>query len=149
MNVTLRSAVPVDVAECGRICYEAFRTLADQHGFARDFPSADIAVGVLGMLINHPGFYGVVAEANDTIIGSNFMDERSRIFGIGPISVDPTVQDKGIGRLLMKDVLRRASEQQAAGVRLVQAGYHNRSLHSTPLLASRRGSRYRSCKARR
>jgi N-acetylglutamate synthase-like GNAT family acetyltransferase len=128
MNVTLRSAVPVDVAECGRICHEAFRTLADQHGFARDFPSADIAVGVLGMLINHPGFYGIVAEANDAIIGSNFMDERSRIFGIGPISVDPAVQDKGIGRLLMKDALRRASEQQAAGVRLVQAAYHNRSL---------------------
>jgi predicted N-acetyltransferase YhbS len=128
MNVTIRRAVPEDAPECGRICYEAFRTLADQHGFARDFPSVDVAVAVLRMLINHPNFYGIVAEANGAIIGSNFMDERSPIRGIGPISIDPSIQNQGTGRRLMQAMLTRVSDQRSVGVRLVQAAYHNRSL---------------------
>jgi predicted N-acetyltransferase YhbS len=128
MDVTLRRAVAEDAPECGRVCYEAFKTLADQHGFARDFSSADAAALLLGMLIEHPGFYGMVAEADGRIVGSNFMDERSTILGIGPISVDPAAQNKGTGRLLMEGILNRASDRQAAGVRLVQAAYHNRSL---------------------
>jgi hypothetical protein len=56
------------------------------------------------------------------------MDERSAIFGIGPITVDSTFQNAGVGRQLMLDVLARRRERGAAGVRLVQAAYHNRSL---------------------
>ena len=74
----------------------------DAHGFPRDFPSADVAVDVLRMLLEHPGFYGVVAERDGTIIGSNFLDERSTIVGIGPITVDPAVQNQGVGRRLMQ-----------------------------------------------
>jgi hypothetical protein len=80
------------------------------------------------MLIGAPGFYGVVAEEAGTIVGSNFMDERSPIFGIGPISVAPEVQNHAVGRRLMCAVLDRAAAKKAAGIRLVQAGYHNRSL---------------------
>jgi hypothetical protein len=56
------------------------------------------------------------------------MDERSPIFGIGPISVTPGVQNRAIGRRLMDAALDRAAAQKAVGIRLVQAGYHNRSL---------------------
>jgi len=128
MNNTLRRATPEDAPECGRICYEAFRALSDAHGFARDIPSVEVAVGFLRMLIGHPGFYDVVDEREGKIVGSNFMDERSPILGIGPVSVDPAVQNQGVGRGLMQDVLNRAVARQAAGVRLVQASYHNRSL---------------------
>ena len=80
------------------------------------------------MLIGAAGFYGLVAEEAGKIVGSNFMDERSPIFGIGPISVAPGVQNRAIGRGLMDAMLDRAAAQKAAGIRLVQAGYHNRSL---------------------
>ena len=63
----------------------------------------------------------VVAEQPGRIVGSNFMDERSPILGVGPISVDPAVQNGGIGRRLMQDVLDRAAAKNARGVRLVQA----------------------------
>jgi hypothetical protein len=56
------------------------------------------------------------------------MDERSVIHGIGPITIDPEVQNRGVGRKLMEAVLDRAAERGAAGVRLVQAAFHNRSL---------------------
>lgn len=79
-------------------------------------------------MLTNQGFYSVVAEINGQVIGSNFMDERSTIAGIGPITVDPKVQNRQVGRLLMLDTLKRAAEQQHPGVRLVQAAYHNRSL---------------------
>jgi hypothetical protein len=80
------------------------------------------------MLIAHPGFYGVVAEQDGRVLGSNFLDERSPIGGIGPITVDPAAQNAGIGRRLMEAVLNRAAAQKLAGIRLVQDGFHNRSL---------------------
>ena len=128
MDIMLRPAAPRDAAHGGRILYEAFKTLADRHGFPPDFPSAEVGAGLVGMLIEHPGFYGVVAERNGELLGTNFMDERSIVSGIGPISVDPSAQNAGVGRLLMQDALDRAAGQKAAGVRLLQAAYHNRSL---------------------
>jgi GNAT superfamily N-acetyltransferase len=80
------------------------------------------------MLLGHPAFYSVVAESDGHVVGSNFLDERSRIVGVGPITVDPAIQDRGVGRVLMHDVMRRAAERDAPGVRLLQVAYHNRSL---------------------
>ena len=124
----LRRAVPDDAAACGQICYAAFSAINDAHGFPREFPSAEVTVGLLRMLLEHPGFYGVVAERDGTIIGSNFLDERSAIVGVGPISVDPAVQNQGVGRRLMQDVIDRAASRQVPGVRLCQAAFHRRSL---------------------
>jgi predicted N-acetyltransferase YhbS len=128
MDPTLRAPTADDVAECGRICFEAFNAIADRHNFPHDFPSADVATGLISYLVGHPGIYGVVAERDGQVVGSNFMDERSAIAGIGPITVDPNGQDRGVGRALMGAVLDRAADRGFAGVRLVQAGYHSRSL---------------------
>jgi hypothetical protein len=48
-----------------------------------------------------------------------------------------TVQERGIGRRLMQDVLDRAAEQKFPGVRLLQAGFNNRSLCLYTMLRSR------------
>ena len=127
-GVSLRPARPEDAPTLGRICYEAFESISSRHSFPRDFPSAEAATGFLAGLLAHPGFYAVVAELDGRIVGSNFLDERSVIAGVGPITVDPGVQDRGVGRRLMLDVLDRAEARRFAGVRLVQAGYHTRSL---------------------
>src|SRR3954471_14862615 len=128
MGIELRRGAPDDSVTCGRIAFEAFKSLAERHGFPPDFPSPEIASGLLSMLVQHPGFYGVVATADGEIAGSNFMDERSQIVGIGPITVDPATQKRGVGRLLMEHVLDRAAERRAPGVRLVQSGYNNQTL---------------------
>ncbi len=128
MNVQVREAVPADWQACGRICYEAFATLADRHGFPHDFPTVAAASEPIRWLIDHPRIYGVVAEADGIVLGSNFLDERGPISAIGPISVDPTAQDRRVGRMLMEAVLERAVKQGAPGVRLLQIAYHNRSL---------------------
>src|SRR6266404_4782841 len=68
------------------------------------------------------------AEKDGNVVGSNFLDERGPIAGVGPITVDPAAQNQTIGRRLMSAVLDRASERHAAGVRLLQSAFHNRSL---------------------
>ena len=127
-GLALRPALPEDSSVCGKICYEAFSTLNGTHGFPCDFPGPEAATGVLSMMFSHPGFYCVVAESDGRIVGSNCLDERSIIAGVGPITVDPSAQSLGVGRKLMQAVMDRANEQGAAGIRLVQAAFHNRSL---------------------
>jgi predicted N-acetyltransferase YhbS len=128
MSVILRPGVPADAAACGAICFEAFKSIASAHNFPPDFPSAEIATSLMKMLLAHPGVYAVVAERDGKVLGSNFLDERGPIAGIGPITVDPAAQNRAIGRRLMLDVIERCARRGVAGVRLLQSAYHNRSL---------------------
>jgi len=128
MEIKLRSGEPGDANTCGKICHDAFAAIANQHNFPPDFPAVEVAQGVLSMLLSHPDFYSVVAELDGKIAGSNFLDVRSQVAGIGPITVDPEVQNQQIGRKLMVDVIERANELGFPGVRLLQSAYHNRSL---------------------
>ncbi len=127
-HLSVRTATPKDAAPCGEICYNAFSTINAAHGFPCDFPSSQAAVGLLTMMFSSPGLYCVVAETGDQILGSNCMDERSIIYGVGPVTVDPSEQNHGVGRRLMQAVIERAQQRGAAGIRLVQAAFHNRSL---------------------
>lgn len=126
--LVIRRATPADAEACGRICFDAFATLANKHNFPPDFPSPEVPVHVLSTMFSHPSFFCVVAEQDGKIIGSNCLDERTPIAGVGPITIDPGTQNRSAGRQLMQSVMTRAMEQKFAGVRLVQAAYHNRSL---------------------
>ena len=125
---TIRRAQPEDAEACGRKCYEAFSAVGKEFNFPPDFPSPEAAQGVLSSMFGNPGFFCVVAEQDGGILGSNCMDERSAIAGIGPITVDPAAQNNTVGRQLMMAVMDRAAERRFAGVRLVQAAFHSRSM---------------------
>ena len=127
-TLTIRRAQPADVEVCGHICYNAFTTLNKHHNFPPDFPSPDVAIEVISMMFSHPGFFCVVAEQDGKIVGSSCLDERSVIAGIGPVTIDPSAQNRSVGRQLMLAVMDRAAERRAPGVRLVQAAFHTRSL---------------------
>ena len=127
-QVVVRVATPGDSAVSGQICYEAFAKLSAKHGFPCDLPGPEAATGILSTLFSSPGFYCVVAESGGRVVGSNCLDERSMIAGIGPITIDPGAQNLGVGRKLMQAVMDRANERCPAGMRLVQAAYHNHSL---------------------
>jgi GNAT superfamily N-acetyltransferase len=127
-EITIRQATPADAAAAGVICYQAFHDINTAHNFPPDLPSPEAGVGVLTMMFSHPGFYCVVAESGGRIIGSNCLDERGPIAGVGPITVDPSAQNAGAGRKLMDAVLERSLERKFTGVRLLQAAFHNRSL---------------------
>jgi predicted N-acetyltransferase YhbS len=127
-QVVIRAATPADASVCGQICYQAFSTINSAHGFPCDFPSPEAPAGLLSMLFSAEGVYCVVAEIEGRLVGSNCLDERSVIAGVGPITVDPGAQNLSVGRSLMRAVMDRAATRQAAGIRLLQAAFHNRSL---------------------
>jgi len=128
MKLKLRPGTREDAAACGVIDFEAFKSISSQHNFPWDFPSVEAAIATTTALLSNPGFYSVVAELDGKIVGSNFLDERNPISGVGPITVDPSVQNQTIGRQLMLAVMERSARRGFAGIRLVQSGYHNRSL---------------------
>lgn len=127
-SLQIRRATAADAAACGKICFEAFSKVAAEHNFPPELPSPEMAIGVLSVMFAHPGFFCVVAEQDGKLIGSNCLDERTPIAGVGPITVDHAVQNRAAGRQLMQAVMSRAAERKFAGIRLVQATYHNRSL---------------------
>lgn len=128
MSIAIREARVEDTPALGLICYDAFAAIANAHNFPPDFPNADVATSVVAMMAGAPGIYGVVAEDGGRLVGSNFLHEYDPVPGIGPITVDPKAQNRGVGAALMQAVLDRVASRQAPGVRLVQAGYHTRSL---------------------
>jgi GNAT superfamily N-acetyltransferase len=67
---------------------------------------------------------------------------RTYIHG-GLPRLPPGTQNRSVGRQLMQAVIARASERRFAGVRLVQAAYHNRSLslYAKPGLRDARAAR--------
>ena len=127
-RLMLRAGRSEDAEKCGSICYEAFKAIADEHNFPPDFPSPEVSGGLLTSLLSRGDIYRVVAEVDGRVVGSNFLWENGTIAGVGPITIDPAAQNAAVGRRLMEEVLRRAEERKVAGVRLVQAAYHNRSL---------------------
>lgn len=127
MSIKLRPAAAADAENCGNIIYKAFCGIADQHNFPHDFFSAEHAGGFAQMLTNHPAIYGVVAETDENqFVGSNFLWEQNEIAGVGPITVDTDAQAKGVGRILMQDVIGRG--KNAKGIRLVQDAFNTVSM---------------------
>ncbi|SRR5688572_5205955 len=128
MTLRLRAATADDAVPAGRICYEAFRTIAERHGFPPDFPSPEAAIGALQGIVSRPDVHALIAEVNGRVVGSNFLWESDAVAGVGPITVEPGLQNGAIGRRLMGAVLERAHQRGIGAVRLVQAAYHARSL---------------------
>ena len=125
-EVELRPIEPADGQEVARIVFEAFSGIHDHHRFARDFPTLESAAQLATSFIAHPSIYGVVAELGGRIVGSNFLDERGPVRGVGPITVDPAAQGHGVGRALMQAVLDRGAD--ARGIRLLQDSFNTGSL---------------------
>jgi GNAT superfamily N-acetyltransferase len=127
-TVTVREATAQDADRCARIFYDAFESIAARHNFPVEPPSREFTHFKVSDMLSSDGFVGLAAERDGEVLGSAFIDERTPIAGIGPVTIDPAAQDDGIGRALMQAALRREHERGSVGVRLVQTAYHYRSL---------------------
>jgi GNAT superfamily N-acetyltransferase len=125
MGQRIRSAVASDAAACGQIFFDAFSDIARRHGFPIE-GTLEGAVKFAERILNHPEFFGAVAEQGGQVVAVNFLDERDPIRSVGPIAVAPRAQGRGIGRQLMEAVLKRV--EGYPGVRLLQDAFNTRSL---------------------
>lgn len=128
MAIDYRQPIAEHVQELGRICYEAFKDIAERHGFEADFSSVDIGRMLMGMLVASEHNFGVAAMRSDQPVGSNFLMTADEVASVGPITVDPPEQGNGVGRELMQRVLDHADESGFESVRLQQDSYNMASL---------------------
>lgn len=126
MSIEIRPIRQEDAEACGRICHEAFKTLAERHNFRPDFPTPESAIQLAQAFCSSPQVFGVVAEKDGRIVGSNYLWEYDEIRAVGPITVDTSAQSKGAGRRLMEAVIERG--QGSEGIRLVQDSFNMASL---------------------
>lgn len=127
-EIEVRAAQAADIPACGNAMYEAFRDIAERHNFPPDFPSPEVAGGLLNALLEAPDVDSFVAEQGGAIVGSIFVSRRSPVGGISVVTVDPEVQNRAIGRRLMLHGMECLAEQTHTRQQLIQAGYHSRSL---------------------
>ena len=121
-------AKPEHTGELGRICYEAFKDISDRHHFSSDFTSAAMGRMIMGLLTGREDVYGVAAMMDGQPAGSNFLMVADEVGGLGPISVEVSMQGKGIGRALMRNVIVHAKEAGVEKVRLLQDSFNMTSL---------------------
>jgi hypothetical protein len=69
-----------------------------------------------------------MALIDKTDMVGSFADGEFACWGVGPVSVAPDAQNRGIGRILVQSMVDRAKERGLSGARLLQSTFHNRSL---------------------
>ena len=114
---------------CGRIGHEAHKAISSTHGYPSEQPSEEFGIGLIRSLLDNPNSWGVLAERQGNILGSIFLHEflPSPVAVIGPLTVHPTAEGSGIGRMLMDATLAQANKQNHDQIRLVQSPSHIRS----------------------
>ena len=125
-EVTIREVVPEDAEACARICFEAFGAIHDHHRFPRDFPVLEAAAGLMSAWIPHPSVWGVVAERD----GRDRRLQLPRRARPDPGRRADHGRPRGPerGRRAQADGGRARARQGAPGIRLLQDGFHMRSL---------------------
>jgi len=128
MSLIIRPIEQNDVESCGKIGYEAHKTISSAHGYPSEQPSEEFGIGLIRRLLGNPNSRGVLAERKGKTLGSIFLHKfpPSPVAVIGPLTVDPTAEG-GVGRMLMDAALIQARKQNHDQVRLVQSPSHIRS----------------------
>ena len=128
MPIELRQATAGDVPEMGRVLFEAFRDIAESHGFAPDFPTVEFATAVTGLLVAREDVYSVACYDGGRPRASTHVNFWGDVAGIGPVSVDLDAQGEGLGRRMMLDSVEHAKGAGHEMVRLMQDSFNMRSL---------------------
>ena len=81
MDINLRAGISADAADCGRICHEAFSTIASRHGYTSLFPTLEHGTGLMSALLSSANFYTVVAEVDGRVVGSGVLQEWDKLVG--------------------------------------------------------------------
>ena len=128
MSLIIRPIEQNDADICGKIGYEAHKTISSAHGYPSEQPSEEFGIGLIRRLLGNPNSWGVLAERQGKTLGSIFLHKfpPSPVAVIGPLTVHPSVEG-GVGRKLMDAALTQARKQDHDQIRLVQSPSHIRS----------------------
>jgi predicted N-acetyltransferase YhbS len=114
---------PSDLEKSCDICFSAFGRFNESVGLPSEFPPRDLVDVPRSLLeggLDTDGCEVFGLYKDNELVGSNMVDCRDGIAAIGPITVDPSQQNSGGGRLLMEAVQEAAEKKQIKSVRLMQ-----------------------------
>jgi predicted N-acetyltransferase YhbS len=128
MSLIIRPIEQNDAETCGKIGYEAHKTISSAHGYPCEQPSEEFGIGLIRRLLGNPNSWGVLAERQGKTLGSIFLHKfpPSPVAVIGPLTVHPSAEG-GVGKMLMDAALTQAREHNHDQIRLVQSPSHIRS----------------------
>src|SRR6476646_10179556 len=111
MGIAIRPIEQNDAESCGKIGYEAHKTISSAHGYPSEQPSEEFGISLIRSLLGNPNSWGVLAEPGKTL-GSIFLHRfpPSPVAVIGPLTVHPSAEG-GVGRTLMDAALTQARKQ--------------------------------------
>jgi putative acetyltransferase len=125
VNIKIRKETAADIAAIQAVTISAFLKAPHTSHTEQFIVEALRKAGLLTI--------SLVADADGTVIGHvavspvSISDGASGWFGLGPISVVPQHQGRGVGSRLMQEALRNLREQGAAGcVLLGEPDYYSR-----------------------
>src|SRR4030043_712756 len=116
-KVLLRSETSADVSALAEVTVAAFKTLAISNHTEQFIIAALRAAKALTV--------SLVAEMDGRVVGHiafspvTISDDTQNWYGLGPVSVLPEYQRKGIGKALIKEGLSRLKDMNAQGCCLV------------------------------
>jgi GNAT superfamily N-acetyltransferase len=128
MSLMIRPIEQNDAEICGKIGYEAHKTISSTHGYPSEQPSEEFGIGLIRRLLGNPNSWGALAERKGKTLGSIFLHRfpPSPVAVIGPLTVHPSAEG-GVGKMLMDAALTQARKQNHDQIRLVQSPSHIRS----------------------
>ncbi len=129
MSLRIRSIDQNDAEACGKIWYEAHKAISLAHGYPSNPPSEEFGIGLIRNSLGNSNSWGVLAERQDRILGSIFLHKfpPSPVAAISLLTVHPSAEGRGAGRMLMDAAISQARKQNHEQVRLVQSPSHIRS----------------------
>ncbi|WP_193213001.1 GNAT family N-acetyltransferase [Luteolibacter marinus] len=128
MAIELVPATEEAIPRLSDICHRAFSALHDRFGIERDIPTPEVGEMILSQTVKRPDYTGIMAVLHGKVVGSNFLTFVDEVAGVGPITVDPDLQSKGIGRQLMQWAIDESRRRGIRQVRLFQEALNTASL---------------------
>jgi ribosomal protein S18 acetylase RimI-like enzyme len=126
ITLMIRRMEERDVARAGEVIATAFNDVFTRHGFPPPFPSPEAGIRLARAYLQRESQECFVAVEGGRVIGSGFLHLRGETAGIGPITVDPSCQSKGVGKEIMMTVIRAG--RHCPSLRLVQDAFNIVSL---------------------
>jgi GNAT superfamily N-acetyltransferase len=107
-----------DIPDVGRIGVEAFNDLMARHNRPLLYPDPQVGPLAATAYLSIDPERSLVATEGEKIVGSIFYRKRGETISVGPATVAPAAQFRGVGTKLFRTVIER--EPNAGSMRIMQ-----------------------------
>jgi predicted N-acetyltransferase YhbS len=111
MGVIIRPIKQSNTESYGKIGYKTNETISSAHVYPSEQPAEEFSIKLLKKILDNPNLWSILAEREDKILGSIFLPHNfspSSVAVIGPLTVYPSTEGRGVDRILMNAAITHA-----------------------------------------